>query len=118
MLDNFLAENVDRPTSIEMFVRPVLFPLPIRHRDEHGVIAIPLRRPQRAQALSANLIGLSIEMDRWDTWAGPEVGKPNVYVKQMLRNLGDKVGSPPCIRVGGEWARSRCYRITVPIPNP
>ncbi|KAH8077063.1 hypothetical protein HD553DRAFT_366973, partial [Filobasidium floriforme] len=63
-------------------------------------VAIPLRRPQRAQALSANLIGLSIEMDRWDTWAGPEVGKPNVYVKQMLRNLGDKVGSPPCIRVG------------------
>jgi hypothetical protein len=101
-----------------MFVRPVLFPLPIRHRDEHGVVAIPPRRPHRAQTLSANLIGLSIEMDRWDTWAGPEVGKPNVYVKQMLRNLGDKVGSPPCIRVGGEWARSRCYRITVPIPNP
>jgi len=89
-----------------MFVRPVLFPLPIKHRDAHAIVFVPASEPKRSQPLSPNIIGLSIEMDRWDVWAGSRVGEPNTYVNKMLQNLGEKTGSMPCIRVGGKLATS------------
>ncbi|KAF9878229.1 hypothetical protein CkaCkLH20_04267 [Colletotrichum karsti] len=58
------------------------------------------QRPEWAEKLSPNLAGFSLEMDRWPDWAGQEVGKPNEYFNQLLRNLGERTGHMPFLRVG------------------
>lgn len=63
---------------------------------------LPDRVPPWAEPLSPHLASLSIEMDRWTDWAGPEIGHPNEYVNQLLRNLGERTGSMPFLRIGGE----------------
>lgn len=63
---------------------------------------LPDRIPPWAEPLSPHLASLSIEMDRWTDWAGAEIGQPNEYVNQLLRNLGERTGSMPCLRIGGE----------------
>jgi hypothetical protein len=39
-------------------------------------------------------------MDRWPDWAGREIGKPNDYVNQLMRNLGERTGHMPFLRIG------------------
>ena len=66
-------------------------------------IQIPTQKPPYAEHLSPQLAGFSIEMDRWPDWAGQAVGQPNEYTNQLLRNLGERTGVMPYLRVGGEW---------------
>ena len=63
---------------------------------------LPSRIPEWAEPLSPHLASLSVEMDRWTDWAGAEIGQPNAYVNQLLRNLGERTGAMPFLRVGGE----------------
>ncbi|KAL0930106.1 uncharacterized protein CTRU02_214926 [Colletotrichum truncatum] len=61
---------------------------------------LPSHRPEWAEKLSPQLAAFSIEMDRWPDWAGQEVGKPNEYFNQLLRNLGERTGHMTFLRVG------------------
>lgn len=75
----------------------------VRGENAFGItIQLPTHVPAWAEPLSPHLASLSIEMDRWTDWAGAEVGHPNKYVNQLLRNLGERTGSMPFLRVGGE----------------
>ncbi|KAK2931909.1 hypothetical protein FoTM2_009427 [Fusarium oxysporum f. sp. vasinfectum] len=66
----------------------------------HLTLQLPSHQPPWAQKLSPYLAGFSIEMDRWPDWAGSEIGKPNEYTNQLLRNLGERTGHLPFLRVG------------------
>ena len=68
-------------------------------------VQVPTRKPAHAERVSPYLAAFSIEMDRWTDWAGEEIGKPNEYVNQLLRNLGERTGRMPFLRIGGESAR-------------
>ncbi|KIR53357.1 hypothetical protein I315_03947 [Cryptococcus gattii Ru294] len=63
-------------------------------------VHIPGNQPAWAEPLSPNLAAFSIEMDRWQDWAGQKVGEPNQYVNQVLTNLGERTGVMPYLRVG------------------
>lgn len=69
----------------------------------NATVFLPAARPAFAEKLSQSLIGFSIEMDRWTSWAGEGVGKPNTYVNQMLSVMGSFTGVSPPFRVGGEY---------------
>lgn len=81
----------------------LLAPASLVRGDTFGItLHLPSRIPKWAGPLSPHLASLSIEMDRWTDWAGAEIGQPNEYVNQLLRNLGERTGSMPFLRVGGE----------------
>lgn len=81
----------------------LLAPASLVRADTFGIILhLPNRIPEWAEPLSPHLASLSIEMDRWTDWAGAEVGQPNEYVNQLLRNLGQRTGTMPFLRIGGE----------------
>ncbi|KAJ4118628.1 hypothetical protein NW765_017515 [Fusarium oxysporum] len=63
-------------------------------------LQLPARRPAWSEKLSPYLAGFSLEMDRWPDWAGRKVGEPNRYFNQLLKNLGDRTGHMPVLRVG------------------
>ncbi|KAM5368325.1 hypothetical protein ACJZ2D_009593 [Fusarium nematophilum] len=63
-------------------------------------LQLPSQRPAWAENLSPHLAGFSLEMDRWPDWAGRKVGKPNEYFNQLLRNLAERTGHMPFLRVG------------------
>ena len=63
-------------------------------------LQLPAGQPTWAEKLSPHLVGFSLEMDRWTDWAGKEVGKPNEYFNQLLRNIGERTGQMPFLRVG------------------
>ncbi|KAH9215802.1 hypothetical protein DL95DRAFT_499780 [Leptodontidium sp. 2 PMI_412] len=63
-------------------------------------LQLPTRIPAWTEPLSPQLAGFSIEMDRWLDFAGEEIGKPNEYFNQLLKNLGERTGHMPCLRVG------------------
>lgn len=63
-------------------------------------LQLPSRRPAWAEKLSPHLAAFSLELDRWTDWAGEEIGKPNEYFNQLLRNLGERTGHMPFLRVG------------------
>lgn len=65
-------------------------------------IGLPSSLPKYSKPLNKDLIGLSIEMDRWTSWAGEAIGKPNPFVNQVLSNLASLTGTPVPLRVGGE----------------
>lgn len=65
-------------------------------------IQIPTTKPAWAEHLSPQLAGFSIEQDRWPDWAGYAVGQPNNFTNQLLKNLGERTGVMPFLRVGGE----------------
>lgn len=67
-------------------------------------IGLPPSLPKYSKPLNKDLIGLSIEMDKWTSWAGASVGQPNTYVNQVLSNLASLTGNPVPLRVGGESA--------------
>ncbi len=74
--------------------------------NPNATVFLPAARPAFAEKLSPNLIGFSIEMDRWTSWAGEAVGKPNTYVNQVLSVMSSFTGASPSFRVGGELKRS------------
>ncbi len=65
-------------------------------------VVLPTKPPAWIKPLSKDLIGLSIEMDRWTSWAGPQVGQPNTFLNQVLDNLSNLTGKPVPLRIGGE----------------
>lgn len=69
---------------------------------EDTTIQLPTSKPAWAEHLSPQLAAFSIEMDRWPDWAGYAVGKPNEYTNQLMRNLGERTGMMPYLRVGGQ----------------
>lgn len=65
-------------------------------------IGLPSSLPKWSKPLNKDLLGLSIEMDRWTSWAGEAIGKPNPFVNQALGNLASLTGTAVPLRVGGE----------------
>jgi hypothetical protein len=76
-------------------------------------LRIPSSRPPFAEKLSQGLIGFSIEMDRWTSWAGESVGKPNLFVNQVLGVMESFTGVPPPFRVGGPSSSPHDDRLPV-----
>lgn len=79
-----------------------------RQEDADTTIQLPTSKPGWAEHLSPQLAAFSIEMDRWPDWAGYAVGQPNTYTNQLLKNLGERTGMMPYLRVGGKsrlWYR-------------
>ncbi|KAL1882170.1 hypothetical protein Daus18300_000655 [Diaporthe australafricana] len=86
--------------------------------DVFGItLQLPTRVPAWAEPLSPHLASLSIEMDRWTDWAGAEIGQPNEYVNQLLRNLGERTGSMPLLRVGANSQDRATLDLSVPVMN-
>lgn len=56
-------------------------------------------------------------MDRWQDWAGQDIGKPNVYVNQLLKNLGDRTGHMPFLRVGANSEDRASVNLSVKVMN-
>ncbi len=56
-----------------------------------------------------DLVGLSIEMDRWPSWASSnnQLGSPNTFFNQALGNLAALTGAAVPIRIGGGLDQSR-----------
>ncbi|KAM0542983.1 hypothetical protein ACHAPJ_012540 [Fusarium lateritium] len=87
---------------------------------EHGydfTLQLPTKRPEWAEKLSPHLAAFSLEMDRWTDWAGNEVGKPNKYFNQLLRNLGERTGHMPFLRVGANSQDRATVDLNVKVMN-
>lgn len=67
-------------------------------------IGLPPSLPKYSKPLNKDFLGLSIEMDRWQSWAGNAVGQPNPFVNQVLGNLASLTGNAVPLRVGGEFS--------------
>jgi hypothetical protein len=65
-------------------------------------IYLPASPPPWAQPLSRELLGLSIEGDRFEDWSGP-LGSPNKFTHQVLKNISDRTGVTCPIRWGGTF---------------
>ncbi len=61
---------------------------------------IPQYTPCYGKHVNKDLVSFSIEMDRWDNFAGSAVGSPNEYTNQILNNLAALTGQQPSVRVG------------------
>ena len=59
---------------------------------------IPIVVPDDATALSPNLLGFSLEQDRWPDWSGK--WSRNEFTHNALLNYARLTGKPPKIRVG------------------
>ncbi|CAG9975201.1 unnamed protein product [Clonostachys byssicola] len=77
-----------------------LFQICIAATAQDLPLYLPREKPEWAEHLSPNLASFSIEMDTWPDWAGKKVGEPNEYFNQILRNLGERTGHMPFLRVG------------------
>lgn len=91
--------------SISLLVLSLLLALASLVRAEtFGItVHLPNRIPEWAEPFSPHMASPSIEMDRWTDSAGAEVGQPDEYVNQLLRNLGQRTGSMLFLRIGGEF---------------
>ncbi|KAI0337156.1 glycoside hydrolase family 79 protein [Trametopsis cervina] len=83
---------------------------------------IPILVPDDAKALSQNLLGFSLEQDRWPDWAG--VQSRNEFTHNALLNYGSLTGKPTKIRVGANsedhtvWSPTETVNTDVfPPPN-
>ncbi|KAJ9120910.1 hypothetical protein QFC22_002845 [Naganishia vaughanmartiniae] len=74
-----------------------------------AMIYIPARPPPYAAPLAKELLGLSIEGDRFEDWTGP-LGQPNQFTHQALRNISDRTGTSCPIRWGADSQDK--YKIT------
>ncbi|KAF4963182.1 hypothetical protein FSARC_8760 [Fusarium sarcochroum] len=90
------------------------------HATEHQynfTLQLPTKRPEWAEKLSPHLAAFSLEMDRWTDWAGKEIGKPNAYLNQLLRNLGERTGHMPFLRVGANSQDRATIDLNVKVIN-
>ncbi|KAI0686429.1 glycoside hydrolase family 79 protein [Cytidiella melzeri] len=74
---------------------------------------IPILAPGDAKALSQNLLGFSIEQDRWPDWSGTH--SRNEFTHNALVNLGQLTGKPTKIRVGANSEDRTVWSPTVTI---
>ncbi|KAF8313087.1 hypothetical protein DL93DRAFT_2059507 [Clavulina sp. PMI_390] len=75
-------------------------PLAKRDTSASVTVDVPLHAPSSAFTVGRDLVGLSIEGDRWAEWVGPK--QKNTYFNNLLNNLGAITGRPPNIRVGAD----------------
>lgn len=76
--------------------------VPVNVSDEVE-ITVPKSQPPFVKQMDPALVSFSLEFQYWPTYAGNATNQPNKYVNQLLRNLGERTGKTPAIRVGGEW---------------
>ncbi|KAJ9127524.1 hypothetical protein QFC24_000933 [Naganishia onofrii] len=88
-------------------------------------IGLPPSLPKYSKPLNKDFLGLSIEMDRWTSWAGDAVGKPNPFVNQVLSNLASLTGTAVPLRVGANSEdrgllelNQQVANVTFPAPTP
>lgn len=67
-----------------------------------ALVTIPSRQPPFAKTLDPSLSAFSLEFQYWPSYAGNATGGGNAYINQLLRNLGERTGKTPAIRVGGK----------------
>ena len=56
-----------------------------------SILDLPPFAPYSLQSLPQNLVGMSIEEDRWPDWTG-NYTSPNSFTMQLLQNLKDRTG--------------------------
>jgi hypothetical protein len=78
-------------------------------------IALPTSHPPFAKLMDPAFASFSFEFQFWPTYAGNATNQPNQYVNQLLRNLGERTGKQPAVRVGGEHNVS-LYEIWTSVP--
>lgn len=80
-------------------------------------IFLPFDQPTNAEKLDPQLVGFSIELDRWPDWAGRQVGQPNQFVHSVMRQLTDRSGAPPYFRIGGGLPARRPFGTVISDPQ-
>jgi hypothetical protein len=65
-------------------------------------VTLPSSQPPFAKLMDPSLASFSFEFQFWPTYAGNATNEPNKYVNQLLKNLGQRTGKTPAVRVGGE----------------
>ncbi len=78
-------------------------------------ITIPIVAPGDAKALPSNLLGFSIEQDRWPDWAGTD--SRNQFTHEALLNYAHLTGTPPHIRVGANTEDHTIWSPTVTVSS-
>lgn len=63
-------------------------------------VTIPLTAPSGAAPLKGNLVSLSIEQDRWTSWAGTT--EPNTFFNNVLDNFVQITKTSPFVRIGAD----------------
>ncbi|KAI0092691.1 glycoside hydrolase family 79 protein [Irpex rosettiformis] len=77
--------------------------------------SIPIVVPDDAKPLPQNLLGFSIEQDRWPDWAGTHAR--NNFTHDALANYAHLTGKPPHIRVGANTEDHTIWSPTVTIES-
>ncbi|KAF8313085.1 hypothetical protein DL93DRAFT_2156373 [Clavulina sp. PMI_390] len=77
-----------------------IHPVEKRNTSASVTVEVPPHAPSSASTVGRDLVGLSIEGDRWAEWVGPK--QKNNYFISLLQNLGDITGQPPNIRIGAD----------------
>ena len=77
--------------------------------------SIPIVVPDDAKPLPQNLLGFSIEQDRWSDWAGTNAR--NQFTHDALVNYARLTGKPPHIRVGANSEDHTIWSPTVTVSS-
>ncbi|KAJ2955044.1 hypothetical protein NQZ79_g8886 [Umbelopsis isabellina] len=70
-------------------------------------ISLPTAIPANATVLDPRLCSMSLEFQSLEYYAG-ELGSPNQFTQNVVKNIVDRVGQPPAVRVGGN-TQDRTY---------
>jgi hypothetical protein len=76
-------------------------------------ITVPLTAPSTANAIPADYVAFSVELDGWLQWVGKDAR--NQFFFNALENLREMTGVPPRIRVGGRSGDIALYSQTVDV---
>ncbi|KAH6917931.1 hypothetical protein BKA70DRAFT_1456021 [Coprinopsis sp. MPI-PUGE-AT-0042] len=74
-------------------------------------VTVPLTAPATANAIPADYVAFSVELDGWLQWVGKDTR--NQFFYNALENLREITGVPPRIRVGGRSGDIALYSQTV-----
>jgi hypothetical protein len=66
-------------------------------QDASVALTVPSNKPTSASPLANDLVGMSLEADRWNDWTG-NLTHPNDFTYTLLDNLKQKTGIAPVIR--------------------
>ncbi|KAF8313086.1 hypothetical protein DL93DRAFT_2081443 [Clavulina sp. PMI_390] len=84
-----------------------------RNTSASVTVDVPISAPSSAYTVGRDLVGLSIEGDRWAEWVG--LVEKNEYLITLLENLADITGQPPNIRVGADSQDHTFLNQSVPV---
>jgi hypothetical protein len=121
---------------VHILVRPAYSPLHLSHCTSPSMVCavsvfiavlfvaspafaqnttIPIVVPDDAKPLSQNLLGFSLEQDRWPDWAGTQ--SRNEFTHSALLNYARLTGKPPKIRVGANSEDHTVWSPTVTVSD-